>query len=49
MAAHKLLSLKNCDEKFNKDYFQNILPFDRSRFSKYEYAIKKLSLMNLTD
>ena len=37
------------DEKFNKDYFQNILPFDRSRFSKYTYAIKKLSLMNLTD
>jgi len=37
------------DENFNKDFFDNILPFSRSRFSKYAFGIKKLSSANLTD
>ena len=37
------------DKNFNKDFFENVLPFSRSRFSKYAFGIKKLSSANLTD
>ena len=37
------------NKKFNKDFFDNLLPYPRSRFSKYSDGIKKISTRNITD
>ena len=37
------------NKKFNKDFFDNLLPYPRSRFSKYSDGIKKISTTNITD